>query len=74
MKCAQAWIITNAACEEHQFFVRIKYEENINKPAWVKCWKNVDMYGCMPATIIFCNKNEVNDQKKNNGHTIIHKI
>lgn len=33
MKWAQACNITNAAWEEHQFRVRIIYEENINNPA-----------------------------------------
>jgi hypothetical protein len=37
MKWAQAWIITKAACDEHQFLVKIRYDAKIKSPAWVRC-------------------------------------
>ena len=74
IKCVHACMITNAACDEHQFLVNIKYDENINSPAWVKCWNILEIIGCIPNIIIFCKINEVNDHMKNNGQTIRHRI
>lgn len=61
MKCTQACRTTNAAWLAHQFSRKIMYGENINNPAWVKCWRKTAADGDNPTKINFWSKNDVKD-------------